>query len=315
MVWVRVICAVLVAATTFQTAKAQSACESINDVVETVALVRTLQTAQGDRDQIGALMQLDNNVRRMSVDPILSAAALQALPTEAHALNLYVDTLESALVQARAGQGDIAKQIVISALAGEAASAISAFGDYWECRPQNAENAALPDIASDAASKTPGSTDSTAASDRWARSVAEGSDVRDRSGERSGLSGGYYGRDAVVGSNSMMGLIVMGAMALVGGFVVAWRRRRSKNAREARKVLNRSISARINGEISDLVLIDLSMNGAKLQHFDTLEGTEKIDIQLSGRWHAAQMKWCNPLFAGIMFRKAIDMETMEAIGH
>ncbi len=80
-------------------------------------------------------------------------------------------------------------------------------------------------------------------------------------------------------------------------------------AREARKILNRLIKVRLDNQIHDFYLVDLSRNGAKLNHPRAILNSGSVEIRLGDAWHLGQIKWHNEFFAGVLFKTPLDIET------
>lgn len=104
-------------------------------------------------------------------------------------------------------------------------------------------------------------------------------------------------------------LILFGILAFIGGLYYLSRRIKKFEAREARRILNRLIKVRLEDRIHDFYLVDLSRNGAKLNHPRAIEGQNSLHIQLGDEWHQGQIKWHNDFFAGVLFKTPLDVET------
>lgn len=294
-------------------AKAQTACQTIDSITHTVAVVRNAQAASTAREQNATTLQLEPILARISVPALLSSDVRTALPQDSRAIFLYVSSLREAVEAAKDGHAEFAQQALSDALGPDMAGGVNALTSYWNCNPNSShqsfgENASQIDIEAQNSSNQP-----TPPSEKRVQSVGDGSDLRDRSSERQSGDGSYFTRDVVVEGNILSFLLMLGLMALTGLFVFLYRQRKKFRAREARRVLNRPISVRLGSAESQLLLVDISMNGAKLQHPGGLEGERRIDINLNGFWHSAQIKWSNALFAGVMFKTPLDEDTLQTV--
>ena len=108
-------------------------------------------------------------------------------------------------------------------------------------------------------------------------------------------------------------LILLAGLSFIGGTYYMFRRIKKFEAREARRILNQLIKVRLEDEVQDFYLVDLSRNGAKLNHPRAIQNQTRLHIQLGEDWHLGQIKWHNDFFAGIMFKTPLDIETYSEI--
>ncbi len=104
-------------------------------------------------------------------------------------------------------------------------------------------------------------------------------------------------------------LILLGVLIFIGGTYTIFRRLKRFEARETRRVLNRLIQVRLGDQTHDFYLVDLSRNGAKLNHPGTIRSETTVHIGLLENWHVGQIKWHNDLYAGVLFKTPLDEET------
>jgi len=83
--------------------------------------------------------------------------------------------------------------------------------------------------------------------------------------------------------------------------------------REQRRVLNIPISIKMGSTAYDAGLVDISMNGLKLEHAGRIKRPSKLHVQLGEMWYLGQIKWHNKLYAGVKFKKPIDADTLSAV--
>lgn len=294
-------------------AKAQTACQMIDHVTQSVAIAQTAGNAKSLKEQRDATLTLEPVLDRISTPALLPSEVRQSLPGDSQAIIRYVSSLREAVEAAKTGHMDFAVETLSGALGPDMANGVTSLASYWNCNP----NSNAPTLGSgnllgsaDAAS---GTNESAPLSNKRVQSVGDGSNLRDRSGERSSGDGSHFRNNVVVEGNIVSFMMMLGLMALTGLFVFLYRQRKRFRAREARRVLNRPIPVRIGEAESELLLVDISMNGAKLQHPGGLEGERRIDLNLNGLWHSAFIKWSNPLFAGVMFKTPLDESELKTI--
>lgn len=107
--------------------------------------------------------------------------------------------------------------------------------------------------------------------------------------------------------------VLSGLVALFVLMRLIRRRIKKFEAREARRLLNLHVNVKLDGISHRFDLVDLSRNGAKLKHSQLIQEEEQIYVQLNSNWYLGQIRWRNPLFAGIMFKTPLDIETFSAV--
>lgn len=95
--------------------------------------------------------------------------------------------------------------------------------------------------------------------------------------------------------------------------IYMYRRFKKFEAREPRKILNHLIKVKIKDEIYNFHLVDLSRNGAKLNHLKSIKSKSNVHLELGNSWYLGQIKWHNNLFAGVKFKAPLDVPTFDEI--
>ena len=62
-----------------------------------------------------------------------------------------------------------------------------------------------------------------------------------------------------------------------------------------------------------IIIVDISMNGTKIQHSEIINQQGKLHIELDGTWYSGKIKWTNKLFAGVKFERSISLQTFNAV--
>lgn len=107
--------------------------------------------------------------------------------------------------------------------------------------------------------------------------------------------------------------ILIALIILIAGSVYFYHRRKNFKSREPRRILNLTIRARFKDKVRILSLVDLSRNGAKLEHKHLNLSKGNVEVHLGNQWHLGQIVWSNDLYAGIKFRTPLDAHTFEEV--
>jgi len=103
-----------------------------------------------------------------------------------------------------------------------------------------------------------------------------------------------------------LALMIFGLVSLMGGVFLYFKRLEVYEAREARSLVHAPVTVRLDDVERDMMLVDISMNGAKIKHEQSLGGQEKLYIKIGLDWHSAVIRWQNDIFAGVSFKTALD---------
>lgn len=105
-------------------------------------------------------------------------------------------------------------------------------------------------------------------------------------------------------------LIGVATLLLVALLIYYRRNSASERTRETRHILSLPLSVRIKSETLDAELVDVSMNGFKLRHDGVIADTGPISIRLGGAWRNAHVRWSNAHFVGGNFTQPLSTETL-----
>jgi hypothetical protein len=66
----------------------------------------------------------------------------------------------------------------------------------------------------------------------------------------------------------------------------------------------------LDGRAHAMHLVDVSMNGAKIGHSNALREGADIGIEIAGNWQGGTVRWSNPNYAGVKFKRPLDETQM-----
>ncbi|MGJ8562389.1 MAG: PilZ domain-containing protein [Alphaproteobacteria bacterium] len=293
-------------------ATAQTACGSLDQILETVSVVRDIQVDKRDRNfpkNIRKLSTLSETISLASIAPPVQDGLLSV---DMENMFRYLSTVRESVAGAHSGYDEYAKNSLNNGITPELAASLQLLAEYWDCRPETegAENdLSGSDEKARRSQKQALEVKAKAENSRKAGTKELVSTERSNSGvlEKMRLDGG------VIFKGDM--LVLMLALAFLGtALLIYYIQKRAKTFRErdARSLLNKSVKARLGKAEFEMFIVDISMNGAKIQHPTVIDKQRKIAIFLNGRWHAGQIKWFNTLYAGVKFKKPIDTQTVSS---
>jgi len=301
---------------TAQSARAETACGTLSQMIESVSLVRQIQTDPGGPtygEQIGRLGAVTAQISLPDLIP-LDPAATRA--SERDALIRYVSGLREAVAGAASGHDGYAQQAISTIVTPELFRGLSSMETHWDCGGEerardsqfNSERGSDQTAFSGSGGGDAGSSTSQPSNPAQSSSSSRNNPTTDGSG-----GGSYFGRDAIVGGNMISLGLMLVFVVLVGGFFIAQKLLHRKSVRETRRTLNRLVQVQISGQSYNMRLVDISMNGFKIGHSGQLEGQDEIDVELGDDWYVGQIRWANPHYAGVKFKHPIDEDTLSDI--
>ncbi|MGJ8560073.1 MAG: PilZ domain-containing protein [Litorimonas sp.] len=296
-----------------QIARAETACGTLSHMIESVSLVRQIQTDPGGPAYNAQIARLSIVTAQISLPDIIPADPAASRPTERDALIRYVSGLREAVSGAASGHDIYARQTLETIITPAVFGGLTSLESHWNC---GGEENAKPsyrdsDIDTEAFSGADGG-DAENSFKRLSNPTDSAPVTPDRQtlGSRNGTTSG---RDAVVTGNVMTFFIMLLIIGLIAVFFYAQSQARQKTVREARRALNVLIDVELDGISLQMRLVDISMNGFKIRHSGQINDQENITIAIGDAWHQGHIRWANPHYAGVKFKRAIDPETLASV--
>jgi len=310
----RIILACFLGLISAQSARADTACGTLSYMVESVSLVRQIQTDPGGPTYRAQIERLNAVTQRISLPDLIPIDPAASRTTERDALIRYVSGLREAMSGAAAGHDSYARQTLGTVITPEVFSGLSSMESHWDCGGEDtARESQSSDSSDSSAFSGSGGGDADGTSSRMSNPADSSATSRNRPTTDGNGNGAYFGRDAVVGGNTMTFFIMLGIMALIGIFFYAQKRAKRTIVRETRRALNVPVRVQLEGRDHQMRLVDMSMNGFKIQHTGQIDGQEEIEVAIEGAWHQGQIRWSNPHYAGVKFKRAIDAQTLATV--
>lgn len=294
-------------------AKTDTACQTIDNVLGTVSLVREIQLTQSGKNLPRQIAELETLTIKIALPALVPPQARDGLASEHQALFTYLARLREAIAGAKSGYDDYARQILDGAASADFERAIQSLELYWHCKPETSS----PDTKTENSNAKPaylGESGSGAktASIGLSRPFAETSPSRDRPTNNHLSKQVKFALPTLLSNASFLfPLTVLVILASI--FMYAQKRSKKQKVREARRFIYKPVKIRIGKKVSTSMVVDISMNGAKLQHQSLIKNQRRISIKLDDSWYAGQIKWSNNLFAGVKFDKPISPQSLNQL--
>ncbi len=303
------ICAAMFATAGVQSARANTPCQAIDNVLYSLSLVQSMHSEPGTEYHADTVARLRSVTAQVSMADLLTTDSLSTFPDESALLSDYLGRVQEAV----SGDDSIkaASSIKKNDLQGVAGS-IQSLTTFWNCHPKDTSppnSEALPKVTSFTEAAV-GDYDS--APDGEISGSSEKSNSRNPAINNVVLDRGGRNISAVMEDYSRMFYITMFILIVALTYFLHRRSKRFKS-RESRRIIHKPATARIRKADHDIIIVDISMNGLKIRHPDMLQSQRKLRLKIDGTWYFARIMWSNKMFAGIRFKKPINSETFHSI--
>lgn len=310
----RIILACFLGLISAQSARAETACGTLSHMIESLSLVSEIQTDPGGPAYKTNLDRLDAVTTRISLPDLIPLDPSASRATERDALIRYVSGLREAVSSAASGHDLYAQQRLDTIVTPAVFAGLSSMETHWDCGSEEDTQQLDIDGQTDAnAFSGSDGGDAENGPNRTANPTDSKADSRPRQTNVSEQTGTSFSRDAVVTGNMMAFFFMLGFMALIAAFFYAQSSAQKKTVRESRRALNAPVDVKLDGTDHRMRLVDISMNGFKLRHSGQIDTQETLSVSIGGAWHVGHVRWANPHYAGIKFKRAIDPETLSIV--
>lgn len=303
-------------------AQTKPPCDSIDDILYSAALIKKAAASPDRQALVDRARELETLTRQISL-PALTADgsagdASTAFTEERAVLFQYLSNIREGAAAAHSGYENYARDVFTRAFAPDFSQSLLSLESHWQCR----ENRPRPEILSqDRLDNGPyqrarfngGALGDEENISTPLENTAVGTTTAARRFSGGGSTLPMSQLDSVMPKASIGLFMLMMSLSLVVGVFYARARSHKTRVREQRRVLNIPISIKMGSTAYDAGLVDISMNGLKLEHAGRIKRPSKLHVQLGEMWYLGQIKWHNKLYAGVKFKKPIDADTLSAV--
>lgn len=268
---------------------------------------------EADEEFSDILNDLDVLVGQISRPDLLPAEDPETFEAESAVIFAYLSTLREAISGAEAGHLDYAKSLLTAGPPPDFIRGLESLDTHWQC--QMADTEPLPE-AGDLTQEAVYAGGNRVTTERIMTDQSSPALGALRTRARPSTSG------TILQSRALDGVLVEGSFKLfvlilfmIAGLVLFHRIRGSKTlrARENRRLVHLLVSIRMGPVDYEMSMVDISMNGFKIQHGGVIRRDGHLQVKLYNDWYDADIKWTNSLFAGVRFKRAIPPQLFERV--
>lgn len=284
---------------------APAACDMIGDLLYSTSLVWESQTVKTDEDLTDILRDLNGMVGQISRPDLMPPETSEMFTLEGDVVFTYLSTLREAISGAEAGHVAYAKALLKEGPPPDFIRSLESLETSWQCQTADAEP---PSERGDLTQEALYAGSHRAAPERVMTDQSSPALGSLRARARPSTSGTVLQElklDGVLteGSFKLFFLIV----ALILGLTLFHHFKGSKKrvARENRRLVHLPVNIRMGPVDYEMTMVDISMNGFKIQHPGVIQRQGPLSVNLAEAWHEADIKWTNNLFAGVRFKRPL----------
>lgn len=275
-----------------------------------MSLVRDIQFATNDLSNAEGTSKLGELVEKIALSNLIYPDRQGAFPAETRAISQYISSLQEAVAGAQPSNDDYTLQTIGRETSAELTRSLQSLSTYWNCTAEELS----PQLEAESSAVYSGRSIErvTKAATELANPALGQSKERIRT-SNSGIVLQQVRLDSAIPKG---GLQLFFLMVILGLLIVAYSvRKRSKTfrMREKRRLLHMPVNIRIGAVDYTMIMVDISMNGFKIQHPGIIQRPGKLRVELGGTWYRAQIKWNNKLFAGVRFKNPLNTRTFNAV--
>ncbi len=299
---------------------AQTPCEAVNSLLTTISTVRDIE-ADIQNEQFDAnLTKLEGQVGNMFLPALFPEIDSKQFAAEQMIVREYIDAIQLSSELRGAGHlGGTGREVEIKLALGEAVStqfklALASIDNYWGCGMVYAPGGEVEDQSSNLSTQFGQERSrSNLALDRQS-SIPRLSNASNRSSGVGNASQVTLNAMILDGASSLF--LVISLIAAFAATVFLYLRHQAvQTVREARHLLYLPLISKIGSVKHPMVLVDISMNGGKLKHDQSIEGKPQIKLYVGRRWLSGQVKWSNSSYAGVLFKSPLTADFLYDVIH
>lgn len=269
-------------------AVAETPCDSIDSVSRLVSSVRDIQADGYPKLAPLKIVALEETLSKVSLTPLLKRVEHSKLRLQYTTLELFVQSVDRAVDAYFDGALDIAGAQLHAAVPAQVGRSILELEKQLGCLPDSGVRAQFDRRVDGAAVGTrsvdaAGRLESTKAHARNAQSSKQELTALPE------LESGWH-----------LMAIILGLFAAGTGYVVM-RQERAESRGEERLICRQMLTFRIGRRDVDLVVVDITRGGMKIQHNGVIDKRQVILFMIGGRILKARIQWFNSIYAGAAF--------------
>ncbi|MDB2438744.1 PilZ domain-containing protein [Hellea sp.] len=304
------LCVCLAMLSSLQLAHAETACQSIDNILHSISLVQEIQNAKTEEVYFDNVTKLEKLLESILPPALILPEIQDAYLAESRVIYQYISSLRMVVHGAQLGHEEYAVEALGHGASHDFTRSLLSLEAHWNCTP--AQLTPQLEVGGHAVFSGGAITQVKKPADKRVNPVLGQSQGRNRpSHSRTTLQRVILDSAYPKGSLELFFLIMCLALILAPYFIM--KRSKTIRKREERRSLNMPVNIRMGVVDYTMIMVDISMNGFKIQHPGVIQRKGKLEVKLGEIWYPAQIKWHNKLFAGIRFKKPINQLTFNAV--
>ena len=288
----------------------QTPCETIDAILQTVSTVRDFEIDAGKARTLETLSVLERQLDRLSLVSLFPSLDKNVFLLEQKEILAYLSKIQTAVT---AGENNFSPDVrgyTEEVITPEFISTLSSLNSYWGCNFVQSQSDQTVSLHQNYSSKF--GLDPVKTEDRLGGVYSPIPKM---------LNGPKRGEGHASVSHVTLNPLLLeggkGVLLLMTFIVVSsastylyFKYQALQSVREMRHLLYLPVISKINNVTHPMVLVDISMNGGKLQHDQAIEGKPHISFFVGKRWLKGQVRWSNSSYAGVLFKSPLDAHVL-----
>lgn len=294
-------------------ASAQTKCDSVDDIWQTLSVIRDIEVDEKRHrytENIEALGTLANHI---FLPVLISSEFKRSFPQANENLFSYVARIRQAVAGANAGHHSFTLQTLSGLTSESFAESILVLQNYLGCAFGQSTEKTNPFLAKNSIAQPNLLTES--GEGNYDKSTSQSSKVADLEKDMVSQKG-VVGRNILDDPALVLKLLLFAIFTIVVAVLTVRflvKRRLQYIQRQERHICNKFAQLNLRGKVLAATILDITMNGMKIQHFGSLKRKRTLRIGIDGEQYKIQVKWLNTSFAGVQFKRPISAETLQLL--
>ena len=286
-----------------------SPCKMINQLLYSASLLKQIETEPQSQKPSDTARKLSRVIDNISLDSLIPPSSQSSFSYEHASLLKYVSYARESATKSPTRQEGGDQTEFRTALSPELSKSLQTLEAHWQCRPALNAQPSLTEGRAGAATFGGGTLSGVIQSKTQIANAAPQTSKPARHFSGGGTVLGQAQLDGVMPKASFqLFLLILLTATIMGG--IYWQKRTIRHqVREHRRILNTATEIKLGTQSYQVVMVDISRNGFKIQHPSIIEQSQNLYVRLADLWFPGQIKWHNKLYAGVKFKEPLDTET------
>lgn len=294
-------------------ADAQTTCSSVDDVWHSLSVVRDIEAKPKSRNYAENIAKLDALADKIFLPSLITPDFQQAFPDDNEKLFSYVAQIRQVVSGANAGHHDYSRKTLSGLTSNNFAESMLLLQNHLGCAPGQFAESLYPFLAENSKVQANLLTDSGLANivDSLPQDPGKAGADKSRANQQNFAASDGKEDPLLLLEILLLILVITVVSMFVADFFI--KRRRLQIKREERHFCNLPTQVRLGRNIHAATILDVTMNGMKIQHFGAIKHKRFMRILIDGHWYKLQVRRLDSSFAGVQFKRPVSAETLQLI--